>query len=460
VSERKHLLAVALVVLVLVVAAVVTDVGGEAPTATAIGPRLDAVGATTTWYCAEGTANPGGRANEQVLVGNVDRAPTHVTITVDSGSDVPPVSRALTVDPGAVVRVPVSSIAPVAAPGVVVETDGGRAVVEHRLDRAGDSALGPCAREPAATARFAAGTTSKGAELWLALFNPFPDDAIVDVAAITDGGPRAPGRLQGIVVPHLSRVSVPIHDAIQRVDTVSTQVTTRRGRVVVEQSEYLDGSDGRRGLALSLGRDAARVWQFPINLMGSGRQERLVLANPSGRDATVTLSVALEAAAAVEPQQLVLPAASVLDADLGRVPPEVPFSMAVRSNVPIVAATIAAYTSPQPASVRGIASDLGLTAGATTWAIVPTRLDAGSSDVVAVVSADGRRHDLDVFGVDASGRRSLATTQAPGTGRAVVDLARLGVPADRALLLVADGPVMVERESTAPGVTRSHAVPG
>jgi hypothetical protein len=58
------------------------------------------------------------------------------------------------------------------------------------------------------------------------------------------------------------------------------------------------------------------------------------------------------------------------------------------------------------------------------------------------------------------GGRVLLSTPVPGSGRAVIDLAKVSPGADRALLLTADGPVMVERESTRPGLTRSHAVPG
>lgn len=459
-SGRSRVVTAAVVVVLLVIAALLTDAAAEEPVEVARGPRVEAAGATTTWYCAEGSANPGGRAAEQIVIGNVDTRSTTAVVTVDGGAEVAPVVRPYTVAPGRVVRIPVADLAPVADPGVVVETVGGRAVVEHVIERDGDTALGPCAREPTTSARFAAGTTSKGSELWLALFNPFPDDAIVDVEAVTDGGRRAPGRLQGIVVPRLTRIAVPIHESVPRVDTVATQVSVRRGRIVAEQSQYLDGSDGRRGLALSLGSDLARTWRFPIGIYGSGRQDRLVLANPGGRDTEVRVSFSLDAAAAVEPLQLILPATSVVSPDLGRVPPDIGFSITVRSSRPIVAEAIGASGSPQPASARGIAADPGLTAGARDWAVVPVRLSAASTDSLAVMSADGRRHRLRVLRVDRSGFTRVRAVTVPGSGRVVVDLAALTPRTLRAFLVRADGPVLVERESTGPGITRSHAVPG
>src|SRR4051794_2717375 len=356
------------------------------------GARLASAREGTTWYCAEGTANPGGRAGEQLAVGNVDRRPLRAVVTVDGGSDVPPVVRSYAVAPGRVVRVRIGDLAPIAEPGVVVETAGGRGVVEHTLTRAGDTAMGPCAREPRDVTRFAAGTTSKGSELWLALFNPFPDDAIVDVEAVTDGGRRAPGRLQGVVGPRLTRVSGPIHDSIQRVDTVATQVSVRRGRVVTEQSQYLDGSDGRKGLALSEGTELAKQWRFPLGIAGSGRQQRVVLVNPGSRDVTVQISFTLAAAAAVEPLSLTVPATSVVTPTLDRVPDDIPFSATMRASRPFVAEGLGAVGAPQPADRRGIAADPGFARGARVWAVAPARLSATSVDALAVVSADGRPH--------------------------------------------------------------------
>jgi hypothetical protein len=343
---------------------------------------------------------------------------------------------------------------------VVVETTGGRGVVEHTLSRAGDTAMGPCAREPRDVTRFAAGTTSKGSELWLALFNPFPDDAIVDVEAITDGGRRAPGNLQGIVVPHLTRVAVPIHASIQRVDTVATQVSVRRGRVVAEQSQYLDGSDGRKGLGLSEGAELAKEWRFPLAVASTGRQQRFVLVNPGSVDVTVTISFTLAAAAAVEPLSLTVPATSVVTPTLDRVPNDIPYSATMRASRPFLVEGVGSVGAPKATDRRGIAADPGLTRGARTWAVTPARLAATSVDALGVMSADGRPHHLRVVVPERAGSRTLLAVDVPATGRAAIDMARVTSQPDLALLLMVDGPVVVERESYAPGFTRSHAIPG
>ncbi len=454
---RRLWFALALV-LVFVIGAVITSRETTVARSVAVGPRVEPSASVSAWYCAEGTSIPNGRADEEIVMGNVARTPSRATVTVFGGSGVPALRRRYGVAPGRVVRIRVADIAALAEPGVLVEVSGGATAVEHRIQRGTDSALGPCAREPASHADFAAGTTLKGAETWLALFNPFPDDAIVDVRATTADGVRAPGALQGIVVPRFTRVSVPLHDLVPRVDILAISTSVRRGRVIAEQSVALDGTDGRVGLAMSLGEDRAREWRFPVGIIGSGRQERLVVANPGSRDARVTVAFALDAAAAIEPVTVMIPGTTALAVDLSRVPPDVGFSTRVRSSGPIVAEMIGASSAPQGPDLRGLASDLGFGTGARRWVVVPARLDANSVDELAVVATDGHRHRIQIVRVDRNRERVVARTDVPPVGRTVIDLTKLvGSPAI-AVELRADGPVVVERVSSRPGLTRSHAV--
>ena len=455
---RRIWLALGLV-LVLVLGSILTSRESAVLGSVARGPRVDPSASVTAWYCAEGTSNPNGRADEEIVMGNVATTPSRATVTVFGGGGGPAARRRYRLDPGQVVRVRVADIAPLAEPGVVVELSGGATAVEHRIQRGTDSALGPCAREPAPNADFAGGTTLKGAETWLALFNPFPDDAIVDVSATTADGVRAPGSLQGVVVPRFTRVSVPLHDLVSRVDLLAISTSVRRGRVIAEESVVLDGTDGRAGIAMSLGEGRARRWWFPVGVTGSGRQERLVVANPGSRDAQVTVSFALDAAAAVEPVTLMVPGTTAVAVDLSRVPPDVGFSTRVRSSEPIVAEMIDASGAPQSADVRGLATDLGFGAGARRWVVVPARLDANSVDELAVVATDGRRHRIEIVRVDQRRERVVARATVPPVGRVTVDLTKLVGSSTVAVEVRADGPVIVERVSARPGITRSHAVP-
>ncbi len=457
-SRSGRVVFVALLIIAFVLVTIATGRDKSTPVAVATGPRIDGGGTLASWYCAEGTSSPDGRADEEIVMGNVGAAPSRATITVFGGSEVAPVRREYDIAPGRVVRVRVADIAVQAEPGVLVEVRGGATAVEHRIQRGSDVALGPCAREPADQANFASGTTLRGAEVWLALFNPFPDDAVVDAAVTTGEGLRAPGALQGIVVPRFTRVSVPLHDLVPRADLLAVSTSVRRGRVVAEQSVALDGTDGRGGLALSLGAATAREWRFPAGITGSGRTERLVLANSGSRDVRVTVGFVLDAAAAVEPVAVIIPGATALAVDLSRVPPDIGFATVVRARRPIAAEMIGASTPPQGADVRGLASDLGVTRGARRWAIVPARLTATSLDALALVSADGRRHRVQIVRQVRGRARVLARAVVPAVGRTTIDLARLVGSPDVAVEVRAHGPVAVERVSSRPGFTRSHAV--
>jgi len=219
---------------------------------------------STSWYCAEGTGAPGGRANETVLIANEGTDDARAVVTVMPGGRNGPESRRVGVPRGAQVRVPVSSVAQAAeqpdesgmivGPGVVVEVFGGRSVVEHEIDGEDDTAVGPCAREAGRDWYFAAGTTERGAEQNAALFNPFPDDAIVDLTFATDAGFIAPADLQAVVVPRHTRITVPIANFVRRQAQVGLHVHVRTGRVVAEQSlRFTADNETRRGLTLSLG---------------------------------------------------------------------------------------------------------------------------------------------------------------------------------------------------------------
>jgi hypothetical protein len=125
-----------------------------------------------------------------------------------------------------------------------------------------------------------------------------------------------------------------------------------------------------------------------------------------------------------------------------------------------VAESIGAYGAPQPADVRGIASDPGLVRGARLWAVAPSHLATKSSDSLAVVSTDGHRHTVRLVLPGPGGEQVLESATVPGTGRVVLDIGKVATRPDLALLLRSDGPVVVARASVRPGLTRSHAVPG
>ncbi len=357
----------------------------------------------------------------------------------------------------------VADILAIAEPGVLVEVAGGRAIVTHSVGGFNDSGYGPCARDASPVWHFAAGTTVKGAQLFLALFNPFADDAIVDIDFLTSSGPLAPDELQGFVVPAHSRVTVPVQDQARRTDLVSTEVRSRRGRVVAEQSQTLDGTDGRRGYGLSLGTpQLARHWEFASATVSAGRTETMVVANPATVPSTATIRTRLDGGV-LEPETVNLPAQTAVAVDLGRrVPPGAGFSVAVTSRLPFVAESFVSVQAPKPSVFKGIATMIGTSRFARRWVDVPAR-DGSSQDSIVVLNPG-----VGSLSFRLSVTRAKKTTVPPSTARVtlaagkrkVIDLGVLKVPSDAFVTVESSGPVVVERESAAmPGITIAGAVP-
>ena len=155
---------------------------------------------SSTWFCAAGTAvADSGDANLTVVAANTTDTDRRLSVTwLPSEGD----RRTDVVDLPALDVVSLSAVDAVQAPGVsaVVESDGGGVVVEHVIAGPQGSGTAPCASEASEEWYLANGTTERDATQDLFLFNPFRDDAVVDIAFDTDEGRAAPQRLQGLPI--------------------------------------------------------------------------------------------------------------------------------------------------------------------------------------------------------------------------------------------------------------------
>ncbi len=241
-------------------------------------------------------------------------------------------------------------------PGVIVEAVGGRVVVSHQLEHGDDFAIEPCTRTAGADWYFAAGTTVKGSEHFLALFNPYGDDAIVDIEFVTDTGVQQPSELQALVVPRRSRVTVAVQDFVPRQERIATHVHARVGRLVAERTQIFDGTvpaagPTRQGIAVSLGaRAPAPVWRIPGGTTEHGGVASLSLANFSLTDASVEVHVVLVGDQSLAPQTVSVPSDGVTTVDVtARVPLGSDFAVTatVRTldghRVPVVAEMLASW---------------------------------------------------------------------------------------------------------------------
>jgi Family of unknown function (DUF5719) len=441
--------------------------------ATAAGAAVPAAGAlSTSWYCTEGTSTPDGRAAETIVVASISDVAVQANVTVFGASAAASVSRTIHLAPHEDKRLRVADIVQSAEPAVVVEVIGGQAVVSHEVAAQGDVATEPCARGASSDWYFANGTTLKGTQQYLVLFDPFGDDAIVDVTFLTDDGVQEPESLQGLSVMRRSRVSVAVHDAVPRQHHVAIQVHARTGRVVAERSQIFDGtaSEGevaRKGVALSLGVDqASRDWYLPIGSTADGAKSTLGLANFGASSTTVEVNVLLDGQQSLSTQSVDVRARSVASVDLGaNLPAGAHYAVTARASdaegrgAPVVAELLEWW--PVSSSGTGVASTMGSTALARRW-VVPN-VSGRVNGVVTALDPGGEPVTAGLLVLDAgasTGPPSAPERAIDARHIGVFDLTDVGAAGDHVLVVTSDRPVAVGLTyAGSDGAAASAAIP-
>jgi hypothetical protein len=361
------------------------DQGAAASAASAAAPATEPLEAmpaaggedalASTWYCAAGTGDEGGMADHTVVIFNPSDRPLTATVTLYGGllaSSSPttaeeprgaptvaaPIGRQIDLPPRDRVELRLGDIMPAPLVAALVEVRGGAAAVEHRVEGRHGADVAACASRTAPVWYLATGATARDARQVMALFNPFPTDAVVDVSFETDAGTREPVRFQGFPVRAGSVVGVDVGDDVAREGQVSATVRVRTGRLVVERLQSFDGTLGPEGLAVALGVPRASTgWAFADGRVDEGRTEQIVLYNPGDERAEVEVRVMPvkppdAAAPSLVPFRLSVRAGGYTVVDYGaedRIPAGVDLATLVRSTneVPVVAERILTHTVPR-----------------------------------------------------------------------------------------------------------------
>jgi hypothetical protein len=423
---------------------VVRAAGGSMPVA----PPANAL--SSTWYCAGGSSVPGGGADMSVAIVNAgtDARTGTVTFIPNQGDakavpiTVPPASRA-------VFRAQDAVKAPLAA--ATVELDGGAVAADVGIGGPLGESATQCASSASDHWYFAEGATTKDAGETLFLFNPFPEDAIVDLTFSTEDGRSAPQGLQGLAVRGRGLVGVNVGDFVHRRQAVSSEVATRVGRIVVSRLQTFDGTAGRKGQSLALGAPArSRTWYFPEGIVSGGITERYQLYNPADREVRAELNLSLEQGAA-EPIDVTVPAQARITVTANneqRIPRQVAHAVTVTSEDPGLVAE-RAIDAASPAPRAGFNSIVGAPALYDRWLFAVGEADEVWDEWVVVQNPGSRAITFSITALAGGQRVGIDGLQdlevAPGQRRAV----RLGEHIKRADLPVvvdATGPVAVERD--------------
>ncbi len=440
---------------------------------------------SSTWFCAGGTATAKGVADHFVVVANPTGRGVRGTVTAMPSSG-RPASRAVTVAAYSRVRVQLSDLVDAPYAAALVELGAGEVVVEHEVRGPDGRDTAPCASSASDRWYFASGATTRDADEVLVLFNPFPDDATVDISFATDEGRRVPQALQGFQVPGRSVVAARVTDQVTVRAQVATEVVARVGRVVVDRLQTFDGSGAStteeaaaqeaylpRGLTVTLGVPRpASTWMFPFGSKEAGVHERYVIYNPGTSEVEAELAVRLTDPGrngSLDPFTVTLASRSfqVVDFDgEDRVPPGVDHAVVVAApgGEPLVVERL--LVTEDPFASTGTAASTGVPLVAPRWVFASgSSRDLIQVERIAVQNPSGRpvRVRVEAFSTGSSSLdpiEGLPPVTIGPYGHVQLRLSAAPEEANLSVLVTADGPVAAERADFSVGTLGVSTAPG
>lgn len=250
-----------------------------------------------------------------------------------------------------------------------------------------------CSKVASPEWHFAEGSSALGFDQRLAIYNPFPDEAVVSVSLYTPKGEQGNANLaEGRAVPAGQTIEIELNEFIRQQRFVGMSVRANRGRVIAWRVMTVNGEDRPEGSQFTLGATSpAETWHFPEGALEEGVDERISLLNPTAEEAiaTVSLSTATES---VQPPQLVevvVPPHSLLplplrdyvggpQRNLGGA------GVVVRTTSGSVVAERTVYY--ETGLLSGVASEVGLVQPSAQWFVGPA-VDKPSTDSVVLLNA-------------------------------------------------------------------------
>lgn len=436
------------------------------------GPAVAADDArSSTWFCAAATSTEDGVADSEVVLANTLLKESMAAVSVFVGSAGAAVDAPVT---ELVVALPAQSLTSLRladlAPGspvvsLAVEVDGGGVVVDKISSGPTGVARSACAIDGSTEWVVTSGSTVPGSRLQMVVFNPFPDDAVVDIDFVSEVGARSPEDLVALHIPAQSSRIIEIGEVFAASESITTFVRVRSGRVVVEGIQSFDGSDAPLGLSVITGAPAtAERWMF-AGISPAAGPARLVVVNPSETRVRVDVEVYPSGGERfIEPFEVVLQPGQSDVVDLvsaGRLAGISSFSVVVRSldGPRIIAGMEQRPEIEEPDPLAAIV-EIEVDAPSTGFASSVGQPVAASRVFTTVdISADDDRSALHVFNptddtfvtirttisVDGASREEQLEVGPQRTIR--IPLTELGT-GRYALELEASGPIVATREIT------------
>ena len=418
--------------------------------ATNVNPAVRPLGAgASTWFCASGRTTSENQSDLTVTIANLNETdiPGRVTwFAEEIGRE--PIVQPLLAGPNSRTDLTAPPSVAGGAIAALVEFEAGGIAAEHRVSGPFGGASAACSSDAGARWITADGATTIDARTTLSVFNPFPEDALLDVRFVTDRGAALPAALQGISIAAQSVQEIEVGDFVRRRRHVAAIVRARIGRVVVERITSFDGSGRPRGTTISPATsNASPTWYFAAGRTSSVLRERYALFNPTRQPVTAVVDVLIDGVAGVEPFEIDIPALDVAELVPGsesRIPRNVGYSVVVSTDI-VVERTIDARGKLR----RGFASSPGSVGPAESWIIADVEASATRSDTLSLLNPTDTNAVVSLRTLGADGLKSVASAKNFVIGPSERLDVRLGdyvALANLSLLVSSPGtPIVVER---------------
>lgn len=241
---------------------------------------------SSSWYCNWYLPGQGGVTSASVLLANTSSKILSGQVVSYSGQSTQ--SRNLVIPAHSFLRYPEPVTAAVQSGALSFIAGGGGTVAELELKGPLGSSVAPCNSSPSANWVALGANTLTGSSSGISVFNPFSQDAVVDVSMTSESRQFAPGALQGVVVASHQVKNINLTQYFAGKKDVGVSVSARIGRVVLGGLVQRNDT-GDTGLsALTTSPAPNSLWHFPVGELSSNQAQQLIVYNPNSYQVNIT----------------------------------------------------------------------------------------------------------------------------------------------------------------------------
>lgn len=242
---------------------------------------------SSSWYCNWYLPGQSGLTAATVLLANTSSKELTANVKTYAGNAQQ--SRSLKIPPHSFLRYPETVTPTVQFGAVSFVANGGGTVAEMEIAGQHGTAVSPCNSSPSAEWVALGSDTLPGSASGISIFNPFGQDAVVDVSMSSGSQKFAPGPLQGLVIAPYSSNNIDLTQYFSGQSHVAVSVKSRIGRIVLSGIVQRNSSGDTGLAALATFPATASQWSFPVGELSANQNQEILVYNPNSTKVSVKL---------------------------------------------------------------------------------------------------------------------------------------------------------------------------